>query len=90
MMTTQQVHAPPPANYNLPSPDGYDQPPPAGYNLPPTAGYDQPPPGFNQATPPYSGGPPLLNQYAPPLGQAQAAWMPAAVNDEQPNEMKLK
>ncbi|CAH3161010.1 unnamed protein product [Pocillopora meandrina] len=80
MMTTQQVHAPPPVNYNLPSPDGYDHPPPAGYNLPTPAGYDQPPPGFNQAPQSYASYPPPPNQYPPPLRQAQAAPIPAAVN----------
>ena len=69
-MSTQQVHPPPPVNYN--------QPPPAGYNPPPQ--------GFNQAPPPYPSYPPPPNQYPPPPGQAQAAPMPAAINAGQPHK----
>ena len=69
-MSTQQVHPPPPVNYN--------QPPPAGYNPPPQ--------GFNQAPPPYPSYPPPPNQYPPPPGQAQAAPMPAAINAAQPHK----
>ena len=69
-MSTQQVHPPPPVNYN--------QPPPAGYNPPPQ--------GFNQAPPPYPSYPPPSNQYPPPPGQAQAAPMPAAINAAQPHK----
>ena len=69
-MSTQQVHPPPPVNYN--------QPPPAGYNPPPQ--------GFNQAPPPYLSYPPPPNQYPPPPGQAQAAPMPAAINAGQPHK----
>ncbi|CAH3161031.1 unnamed protein product, partial [Pocillopora meandrina] len=56
-MSTQQVHPPPPVNYNQP----------------PLAGYNPPPQGFNQAPPPYPSYPPPSNQYPPPPGQAQAA-----------------